>query len=135
MNWLVAEDDLDIRNLIVLLAEMWGHSVVALENGQRVLEWMEVVEAGSYEGPLPDLVILDIRMPGCRGDQIAERMRSSRLMKDLPIVLMTAFVMSDSEQAEVMARTGVDGVINKPLPDFSELQTSLDNIIEQRRIE
>ena len=134
MHWLVAEDDHDIRNLLVLLAELWGHRVTAFESGQRVWDWMDTVEDDTCDGPMPDLVIMDIRMPAYRGDQIAQRMRSSPRMKHLPIVLMTAFVMSDSEHAHVIASTGADCVINKPLPDFSELQTILNNVVNQRSV-
>ena len=89
-------------------------------------------ESGEYHGELPDFALLDIRMPGYRGDEVSERLRSIPELQHIPIVLMTAFVMTDEEKMNMMNETGVDDIINKPLPEFQELHGILHSIIEHK---
>lgn len=132
MNWLIAEDEGDIRNLMTMMCTVWGHTPIIYENGQKVWDWMDEVEAGSASGPLPDFVLMDIRMPGRRGSEIAMRMREIDELKNVPIVLMTAFALADDEIRRIKAEYGVDHVINKPLPDFDKLRIILHEIIEEK---
>ncbi|MGB1286544.1 MAG: response regulator [Aggregatilineales bacterium] len=132
MNWLIAEDEMDIRNLVVTMCTVWGHKPLAFESGQKAWNWLDSVEDGSYTGDLPEFALMDIRMPGYRGDQVAARMRTVGVLKDIPIVLMTAFVLSDDEQRQMREKSGVDAIINKPLPDFVSLKNILDSIIDKK---
>ena len=131
MNWLIAEDEADIRNLITVMCQVWGHTPITFENGQKVWDWLDTLEAGSTNS-LPELVLMDIRMPGKRGNEIAHRMRTIPALQDTPIVLMTAFSLSDSERAEMMRGDGVDHILNKPLPDFEQLRAILHTIVRER---
>lgn len=137
MTWLIAEDEADIRNLVALMCQMWGHETLTFENGQRVWDWLDKVEAGKDgaepQPPLPDLILMDIRMPGKRGNELAHRMRSMEALKQKPIVLMTAYTLSDDERKDMMAQDGVDHIINKPLPDFDQLRVILHNILDQKQ--
>ena len=78
---------------------------------------------------MPEFALMDIRMPGKRGYELSQRMRTLDSLKGIPIVLMTAFVMSEDEMAEMRRKYGVDYVINKPLPDFDRLKQTIDQII------
>lgn len=129
---MIAEDEADIRNLVATMAGVWGHTTITFESGQKVWDWMDDVENGTQDDTLPDFALMDIRMPGYRGDQIAERIRNTSGMSEIPIVLMTAFVLSEEERRDMIRKTGVDKVINKPLPEFSELKALLHAVIEQR---
>lgn len=133
MHWLIAEDEADIRNLVATMASVWGHSTITFETGRKAWEWLDQVEAGTYDGDLPDFALMDIRMPGYRGDEIAQRIRSLPQLKHIPIVLMTAFVLSDEEQNRMRSESHVDDVINKPLPDFMTFQKFLDGVIERKQ--
>lgn len=133
MHWIIADDEADILNLVKIMTQVWGHTPITFENGQRVWDWLDGIESGTYDGPQPDLAIMDIRMPGYRGDQIARRMRQIPVLQKMPIVLMTAFVMSDSEMADMRARAGVDHIVNKPLPEAMQLQELLHRVIEKKR--
>lgn len=46
MNWLIAEDEADIRNLVGIMCTVWGHTPITFESGQKVWEWLDQVEAG-----------------------------------------------------------------------------------------
>lgn len=133
MHWMIAEDEADIRNLVVTMAGVWGHSTVAFESGTKASEFLDSVDNGSYSGQLPEFALMDIRMPGQRGDEIARRIRETDGMKHIPIVLMTAFALSEDEMRTMKADTGVDHIINKPLPDFMQLKGILDNIIAAKQ--
>lgn len=132
MNWLIAEDEADIRNLMTMMCNVWGHTPIIYENGQKVWDWMDQVEAGTATGPIPDFALMDIRMPGRRGGEIATRMRTIDQLKNIPIVLMTAFALAEDEIQRIKNEYGVDHVINKPLPDFDKLRTILHDVIEQK---
>lgn len=132
MNWLIAEDEADIRNLMSMMCTVWGHTPIIFESGLKVWEWMDKIEAGQTVGPMPDFVLMDIRMPGKRGVDLAARMRTIPLLQNVPIVLMTAFALSDEEITRIREEYGVDYVINKPLPDFDKLRILLHDIIAHK---
>ncbi|QPC81772.1 response regulator [Phototrophicus methaneseepsis] len=133
MHWLIAEDEPDIRNLVAMMCQVWGHQPMTFESGQKAWDWLDKVEAGDFTGDLPDLALMDIRMPGYRGDEVAQRIRKTASLKDIPIVLMTAFVLSDEERKTMMEEAGVDMIINKPLPDFGDLKKLIDQVIASRQ--
>lgn len=133
MNWLIAEDEADIRNLVGIMCTVWGHTPITFESGQKVWEWLDQVEAGEITTGLPDFALMDIRMPGRRGSELSQRMRSIEALKSIPIVLMTAFVLGEEEIDRIKQEYGVDHIINKPLPDFDRLGTVLHDIIKQKQ--
>jgi CheY-like chemotaxis protein len=133
--WLVAEDEADIRVLITTMIQVWGHSAAAYENGQKVWDWLDLAEADPAAFTPPDLVLMDIRMPGKKGNEVAARMRTLPAFARTPIVLMTAFTMNDAERREMIERDGVDQIIHKPLPEFEALRKLLHDSIAQKRAE
>ncbi|MBK8023362.1 MAG: response regulator [Chloroflexi bacterium] len=145
MIWLVAEDEADIRMLVATMIQVWGHETVVFENGQKVWDWLDTIETttngngshenGSKSARVPDLILMDIRMPGKKGNEIARRMRTLPQMQQIPIVLMTAFSLNEIERQEMMAEGGVDRIISKPLPDFEQLRQILHDLVEQKRTE
>jgi len=132
LHWLIAEDEADIRMLVATMAQVWGHTTISFESGQKAWDWLDTVESGVNTDPLPDFALMDIRMPGYTGDKVAARIRSISQLGHIPIVLMTAFVLSDGEREDMMAATGVDQIINKPLPDFETLRVLLHDIIQNK---
>ncbi len=133
MIWMIAEDEADIRNLVAMMAQAWGHKPLTFETGQKAWDFLDAVEAGSYSGDMPEFALMDIRMPGKKGDEIAHRMRTIPAFAHIPVVLMTAFYLDDDEKAEMLT-DGADLIINKPLPDFPELQAKLHKVIEEKSL-
>lgn len=133
MHWLIVEDEADIRNLVATMAQVWGHTPIVFESGQRAWEWLDSVDNGSYTSPMPQFALMDIRMPGYRGDEVAARIRQTPALAHIPMVLMTAFVLSDDERKSMMRQSGVDDIINKPLPDFISLKGLLEGIIARKQ--
>jgi CheY-like chemotaxis protein len=126
--WLIAEDDTDIRNLMETLFTVWGYDSLVFDSGAQVWDWLDAIETGRYGGPLPEFALMDIRMPGKRGNELARRMRALGPTQAMPIVLMTAFALSADEQDNIL-KQGVDKIINKPLPDFDKLYHILHEVI------
>jgi CheY-like chemotaxis protein len=131
--WLVAEDEADILNLIATMCQVWGHKTLTFESGGKVWNWLDEVEAGKHNGQMPDFVLMDIRMPGKKGNEVANRMRRIPAFAHLPIALMTAYQLSDDERAAIIQTDGVDKVISKPLPSFEELRVLLNTIITDKQ--
>jgi two-component system sensor histidine kinase/response regulator len=133
MIWLIAEDEADILNLMATMCQVWGHSPITFNTGQKVWDWLEEVESGNYAGQLPDFALMDIRMPGKFGNEVARRMRAIPALQQIPIALMTAFALTSDESSAIRASDGVDQIIYKPLPNFNELQSVLNRIIEDKQ--
>lgn len=133
MIWLVAEDEADIRVLITTMIQVWGHQTAAFENGQKVWDWLDKLEADGSTIQPPELVLMDIRMPGKKGNEVAARMRALPALGQTPIVLMTAFSMTEAERTELLTRDGADLVIQKPLPDFDQLRKLLHDLVESKQ--
>jgi CheY-like chemotaxis protein len=131
--WLVVEDEEDIRNIVKVMFTAWGHTSIDFRDGNQTYAWLDKVEAGTFQGELPELALLDIKMPGPRGNEIARRMRTLEPFKTIPIILMTAFSLEDHERQSMVRDDGVDFIINKPLPDFFELKTQLEEIFEKKK--
>ena len=133
MHWLIAEDEADIRMLVSTMATAWGHIPMPFESGQKAMDFLDKVEKGEHTSPLPEFALMDIRMPGYRGDEVAARIRQTAAVKDIPIVLMTAFVLTEEEMRQMKAASGVDQIINKPLPDFMKLKQILEDVISNKK--
>jgi CheY-like chemotaxis protein len=74
---------------------------------------------------------MDIRMPGKKGNEVADRIRKISVLQKMPVVLMTAFALNQ-EQKDNMMKEGADEIIHKPLPDFDKLYKILHEVIHNK---
>lgn len=79
---LIAEDERDIRDLIVFTLEFGGYEVVATTNGA------EAVELAPSEKP--DLIMLDVRMPRMTGYEACVALKANPVTKDTPVIFLSA---------------------------------------------
>ncbi|MFZ4828896.1 MAG: response regulator [Phototrophicaceae bacterium] len=80
-TWMVVEDEPDIYEVLLAMFGMWGIDGVAFVDGEEAIEWIEDVDCGRYQGELPELAMLDIRLPGSvSGIEIGERLRKSPIL-------------------------------------------------------
>lgn len=133
MHWMIVEDEADIRVLVSTMASIWGHTTLQFESGGKAWEWLDTVVDGTNTKPLPEFALMDIRMPGKRGDEVAQRLREIPQFANVPIVLMTAFVLTDDERRNMLEVSRVDAIINKPLPDFMQLREILHGVIDKKK--
>jgi DNA-binding response OmpR family regulator len=116
---LVVDDDDDIRGLVRTLLERAGHDVSDASDGR---EGLRELYAGS-----PDLVILDVAMPGLDGWETLERIRE---VSDVPILMLTA---RDGELERVRGlKGGADDYVVKPF-GRQELVARVDVLLRRPR--
>jgi DNA-binding response OmpR family regulator len=101
---LVADDDVDIRELVVFKLEQAGFVVRAAATGVEAWE--------SIAADPPDLAILDVMMPGLSGIDVVRKVRADESLSTLKVILLTA----RSRDADVDAgfATGADDYVIKP---------------------
>lgn len=132
-TWMLLEDEPDLYDMILAMYDMLGIGGVAFGSGEDAVTWIEDVEQGKYDGELPQLALLDIRLPdNINGPMVGARMRESPVLYDTVLVLMTAYRLSPSEERDVLEYSGADYVLYKPLPAFKQLQYILGELAEGR---
>lgn len=131
---MVVEDEPDIYEVLLAMFGIWGIEGVAFVDGEEAVAWIDDVDNQRYQGELPELALLDIRLPGeIDGISVGERLRKSSILGQVSIVLTTAYTLSPEEEQKAVERSGADRLIYKPLPKFNELQTLLEETIAERR--
>lgn len=98
---LVVDDDPDIRGLVRELLDRRGFSVLEAKDGQEALR--------TFFDVRPDLVVLDVQMPGLDGWKTLERIRE---LSDVPVVMLTAKT-TELEKTRGL-RSGADDYVTKP---------------------
>jgi two-component system alkaline phosphatase synthesis response regulator PhoP len=101
----VVEDDPNIRELVTYTLQSTGFEARGFENGSEFLKVMG-------DGVIPELVLLDIMLPGEDGISILGKLRGKSATKELPIIMMTA---KGTEYDKVLGLdSGADDYITKP---------------------
>ncbi|HBB84375.1 MAG TPA: response regulator [Sulfitobacter sp.] len=99
------EDDADIREIALMALELSGDfDVVQCETGEVALKQVQ-----SYT---PDVILLDMMMPGMTGRQTLEKMREMDSLRDVPAIFMTA--RAQHNEIEELRDLGAADVISKP---------------------
>jgi CheY-like chemotaxis protein len=131
---MVVEDEPDIYEVLLAMFGIWGIEGVAFVDGEEAVAWIDDVDHSRFQGELPELALLDIRLPGdINGPAVGERLRRSHALGHVAIVLTTAYKLTPDEEKAVIRQAGADKLIYKPLPKFNELQTLLEDTIAKRR--
>ncbi len=121
---LIAEDEMDIRNLIVFTLELANHEVIATSNGADA--WQKIQEMAA-EDDLPDLVLLDVRMPRMTGYQVCQKVNAEESMKDVPVAFLSA-KGQDTEVQQGFEVGAVDYIIKPFSPD--QLTSKVATLLE-----
>lgn len=116
----LAEDDVDIRDLVQLVLEGLDLSVTAVGNGEEAL--------AACRRSSPRLLLLDITMPGMSGLEVCREIRADEDLADLPIILMTARAQASDVTAGMEA--GADTYIIKPFGPI-ELREHVEAILKR----
>ncbi|PJF24912.1 MAG: hypothetical protein CUN53_15445 [Phototrophicales bacterium] len=103
-------------------------------DGEEAIAWIEDVDEGRAKGEKPELALIDLRLPGTiQGEMVGERIRQSSQLKDMAIVLITAYHLTKDMKEQIMMQSGADELLYKPLPRFSELKQRLEGVLVARR--
>lgn len=132
-TWMLVEDELDLYDMLLAMIQLMGKEGVAFTSGTDALKWIDMVDHGSVQGELPELALIDIRLPGgVNGLDVSRYLRDSLLMNYTKIVLMTAYKMSAQDVKDAIVQSGADLLLYKPLPRLEHLKDILNNVIYQR---
>ena len=101
MKMLIADDDRDLRELIGFTLTQAGYLVLKTGDGPSALQ--------TFENESPDLVVLDINMPGMSGFQVCE---SIRKRSRVPVIMLT--VRGEEEDLVRALELGADDYLTKP---------------------
>ena len=118
----VVEDNADNR---LLVRALLGHLY-------EVREYASGHEAlAAFATEVPDVVLLDISLPGIGGVEVLGRMRADPRLAELPVVALTAHAM-DGDRANFL-RAGFDDYVAKPIVDEGVLLRAIARSLERRR--
>lgn len=116
MKILIVDDNKDIASLIQDHLELEGYEVDVVYSGTAALQ--------KLKGKKPDLVILDILMPGLTGFQVIGAMRRDPEMSDIPVILSS---VTDGPTQEEAKRLAIVDFIRKPI-NFSKFKKIINDI-------
>ncbi len=118
---LVADDDPDARTLVCECLRMLGFLPIEASDGEKAVGMCKVA--------LPDLAVLDGKMPGLNGTEVCAEIKKIPGGELVPIILLTAM---DNMEAKVHAlHSGVDDYLTKPF-NFQELQARVVSLVRLR---
>jgi CheY-like chemotaxis protein len=108
---LVTEDDADTNEILCRLLKIAGYCAVGARDGEQALAMLA--------GQRPDLVILDMMMPGIDGIEVLRRLRSDPAAATLPVIMYSA--LSDPKFQDHARQKGATDYCVKGLTDFKAL--------------
>lgn len=101
---LIVEDEVDILNLLNYHFQSQGYATRAVQDGEQALE--------ALKESLPDLILLDIMLPGMSGLEVCRQIKARRETRGIPVIMLTA----RGEEADRISglECGVDDYVVKP---------------------
>ena len=102
---LIVEDNSDARELMVLFLRRAGYEIAEAATGLAALE--------QAQGTRPDLIIMDLGLPGITGDEATARLKADPSTRDIPVIVNTAFHQGSSLVDRAIA-VGAAEIIHKP---------------------
>ncbi len=119
---LIVDDDPGLRSALTTFLRAGGFEVTAEQDGDRGLD--------AVNDAKPDLVILDLKMPGKAGLEVMRDIRENPGTEQLPVILLTA--IKDEESKVLGFRSGADDYLVKPFHAL-ELMARIDRLLETRQ--
>ncbi len=119
---LVAEDERDIRDLLVTFLEIGGFKTVAVPNGQEAVK--QAVDRR------PDLILLDVRMPRMDGLQACAALKALPGICDIPVIFLSAYATPQDVEKGLAA--GAEKYLAKPI-EMEDLNRHVADILRQAK--
>jgi len=118
---LIIEDTENNRILLTRRLRPRGYDIITAEDAEKGLPLVE--------GERPDLVLMDVGLPGMNGWDATRQLKSNPATKHVPVIALTAHAM-DGDREKAMA-AGCDEYEIKPI-DFNRLFEKIDRLLAQR---
>jgi len=119
---LIVDDESAGRDTLESILEPEGYSLVMAENGVQAIEKAIAIQ--------PDVILLDVMMPGMNGFEVCKRIRAEKQLAEIPILFLTA--LDDRQSLLNGLDAGADEFISKPFDRF-ELRARLLGITRLNR--
>src|SRR4030095_4096434 len=119
---LIVDDEYAGRETLQSVLESEGYSLEMAENGVQAIEMAKRI--------MPDVILLDIMMPGMTGYEVCQRIRTDPQVAEIPIIILTA--LDDRESMLKALKVGADDFISKPF-DRYELRARMLGITSLNR--
>jgi DNA-binding response OmpR family regulator len=116
---LVVDDERQIRDLLNEFLTGEGYEVLLASNGEEAIELAET--------EYPDVILLDVKMPGFDGIEVCKRLKAEPKTQFVPVIMITGYI--DNKMVAIEA--GVDDFVNKPI-DLVELAVRVKSILRIR---
>ena len=118
---LIADDDLEILNLTRSLMRRRGFEVLEASDGDEAMR--QLLENR------PDLVILDVMMPGQSGWEVCRSIRETESLKNMGVIMLTGVGHRMNEMTSPLY--GADGYLDKPF-EFEDLDNLVSDVLKKR---
>ena len=118
---LIADDDPEIMTMLGIRLSKKGYQVLEAVDGNQTLNL-----ARKHH---PDLVLLDVMMPGKNGWEVAKELRADDQFSNVGIVMLTAIGEKVNEMTSPLY--GADAYVDKPF-DFSDLEKKIKDVLTER---
>ncbi len=118
---LIADDDLEILNLTRSLMRRRGFEVLEASDGDEAMR--QLLENH------PDLVILDVMMPGQSGWEVCRSIRETESLKNTGVIMLTGVGHRMNEMTSPLY--GADGYLDKPF-EFEDLDKLVTDVLQKR---
>lgn len=119
---LIIEDTADVAEIIKLAFRRTELNIHHELNGMDALRYLET--------NLPDVIVLDLGMPGLSGWEFLDHVRVIDHLKKIPVIILTAYV--DAESRQTSKRYDVAAYLQKPI-DLTALRNAIDDTIYLKR--
>ncbi len=119
---LIVDDDPTAREALVAILEGEGYELHLAKDGIRALQMLNQLQ--------PDLILLDVMMPGMTGFEVCQQIRATPALAEVPIILLTA--LDDPGSLLRGIESGADDFLSKP-PDRRELMARVRTITRLNR--
>jgi len=121
---LIVDDHEDNVELLKARLEAWGYHTDTASNGNDAL--------AKVEASPPELILLDVMMPGIDGIEVARRIKNNDALPFIPIIMQTALDTTENKVEGLEA--GADDYITKPI-DFAELKARMTSMLRIKRLQ
>jgi DNA-binding response OmpR family regulator len=118
---LIADDDPQILTMLGIRLAKKGYTILEASDGLQTLK-----QARDHH---PDLVLLDVMMPGKNGWEVAKELRGDDDLKNIGIVMLTAIGEKVNELTSPLY--GADAYVDKPF-DFNDLEKKIKTILDEK---
>jgi len=102
---MIVDDNREFAQELKETLVLSGYDVVVFNDGETALEQVERED--------PDVILLDLKMEGKSGFQVADEMKFRKTTKDIPIIAITGF-FTEEQHRELMSICGIKACILKP---------------------